>query len=186
MGKYLGFPIIKDRSTAKDFQLIIDRLHSKLSGWKANFLNLVGKTTLAKSTLNSIPTHVMQYNKLTISVLGKIDQIPRNFVWGSSRSMWRLHLISWEIITKRKVEGELGLQQAQLKNMALLSKLAWRAFSNPCTLWAVSLLSKYNSGYLNNTTKAKNTHNCLWKKLNGGMSDMSQRIRVDNRGWKFC
>lgn len=84
IGKYLGFPIINKRSSAKDFQFIIDNLQSKLAGWKKQFLNITGRTTLAKASLSSIPNHVMQFTKLPSSILKKIDQIQRNFIWGSS------------------------------------------------------------------------------------------------------
>lgn len=35
-------------------------------------------------------------------------------------------MVSWKKITKHKVEGGLGIQDAKPKNLALLAKLSWR------------------------------------------------------------
>ena len=45
LGKYLGFPI-KHKGSQQDFGFIIDRIQSKLVGWKANLLSFVGRTML--------------------------------------------------------------------------------------------------------------------------------------------
>lgn len=149
LSRYLGFPIISSRTITKDFRFILDNLHSKLAEWKMKFLNFARRTTLAKSTLNSIPTHIMQYIKLSSSITTKIDQIQRNFIWGSTVSKRKLHLVNWDDVCKSKTQGGLGLQQAQYKNVALLSKLAWRAHINSHNLWASLLLSKYGTEILN-------------------------------------
>ena len=39
LGKYLGFPM-KQKGQPQDFGFIIDRIQSKLAGWKANLLSL--------------------------------------------------------------------------------------------------------------------------------------------------
>lgn len=74
LGRYLGFPII------------FDKLQSKLVGWKTHFLNIAGRTTLAESSPNSIPTHAMQFTKLPSSITKNIDQIQRIFIWRSTSS----------------------------------------------------------------------------------------------------
>lgn len=65
-GKYLRFPIFNKRPKISDYQFIIDNLQQKLVGWKTKFLNIAERTTLAKSSLNNIPTHVMQYIRLQL------------------------------------------------------------------------------------------------------------------------
>lgn len=83
-GKYLGFTMLNKRPSKADFQFIIDNLIEKLSGWKTKFLNIAGRTTLARSSLNSIPIHIMHYIKLPLDISKKIDRIQRNFIWGST------------------------------------------------------------------------------------------------------
>lgn len=57
--RYLGFPITNKCISSKEFQFLIDNLNSKLAGWKTKFLNIAGRTTLAKSSLSLVPTHIM-------------------------------------------------------------------------------------------------------------------------------
>lgn len=79
-GRCLGFPITQGKITKKDYQFIIENIQNKLAGWKTRFLNVAGRTTLAKSSLNVIPTHVMQLSKLPASFTNRVDQIKRNFI----------------------------------------------------------------------------------------------------------
>ncbi|XP_019265527.1 PREDICTED: uncharacterized protein LOC109243087 [Nicotiana attenuata] len=110
-GKYLGFPIIHKKQSATDFQFIIDNMQSKMAGWKTKCLNMAGRTVLAKTSLNSIPSHVMKYINLPTKITNQIDRIQRNFLWGTTTERKKLHLIKWEVVTKNKAEGGLGLQR---------------------------------------------------------------------------
>lgn len=82
-GKYLGFPIFPRKPCNRDFQFIVYNLNNKMVGWKIKFLNMAGRATLAKSYLNIIPTHVMQYISIPSKILKTIDKTQRNFIWGS-------------------------------------------------------------------------------------------------------
>lgn len=93
-GKYLGFPIIQGKVSNQEYQFILYNLQSKMAGWKTRFLNIVGKTMLAKSCLNSIPTHITQFHILPASKTNKIDKIKRKFIWWTIDSKRKLHMIS--------------------------------------------------------------------------------------------
>jgi len=142
-GKYLGFPIFLKRPTHSDFQFIIDNLNFKLAGWKTNFLNIAGRTSLAKASLCSIANHVMQYISLPRKITNQINRLQRNFVWGTTNTKKKLHLVSWDTITKHKYKGGLGMHKAEVKNSAMHASLAWRLFKNHKTPWANVLISKY-------------------------------------------
>lgn len=58
--RYLGFPILTGRAWKEDFHFILEKLQTRLSSWKTKLLTKVGKLTLAKSVLNSIPVYYMQ------------------------------------------------------------------------------------------------------------------------------
>ena len=60
-GKYPGFPIFHTRPVNSDFRFFTSNVNKKLAGWKTKFLNLAGRTVLAKATLSSISSHVTQY-----------------------------------------------------------------------------------------------------------------------------
>ena len=140
LGKYLGFPI-QHSSTPQDFGHILDCIKSKLASWKANLLSRASRVVLTQSVTSTIPNYTMECVALPSNILQGIDWLSRNFLWGSSENKKKLHLISWEKVTKSKEEGGLGIQAAKPKNTALLAKLNWRFNSEKSSLW-VRVLSK--------------------------------------------
>ena len=128
IGKYLGFPI-KHRGVPRNpYNFIVERVMSKLAGWKAKFLSFAGRAVLIKSTMSAIPNHVMQGAALPVHVCEKLDKINRDFLWGSTNERRRMHMVGWNKIVKSKEEGGLGIQEVRAKNIALLSKLNWRMY----------------------------------------------------------
>ncbi|KAG5632805.1 hypothetical protein H5410_004522 [Solanum commersonii] len=127
-------------------------MQEKLSGWKTKFLNIEGRKTLSKVCLNNLPTHTVQFTKPPRRIINKIDQIQRNFIWGSTSDHH-----TWGT----------GAQRTDIKNLALLPKLAWRAFKQPSSLWASTLLNKYtkNGKLESNHGDVKPHSSRQWKHL---------------------
>ena len=77
---------------------------------------MVGRVTLAKSTLAYIPSYVLQTMKLHqgVCVCVKIDKICRQFFWGSLESRKRVHLISWNKICRPNEEEGLDLRKLRI------------------------------------------------------------------------
>lgn len=80
-GKYLGFPMFNSNPKHTDFQFLLDNFKRRLDGLKTNFMTMAGHTTLIKSTLNAIPNPVMQYIAIPQSIINKMKQYQRNFLW---------------------------------------------------------------------------------------------------------
>lgn len=59
IGRYLGMPIISGRKGKADFSFLIEKVHSKLSGWKTSSLSQAGLISLAQSCVMSIPSYVI-------------------------------------------------------------------------------------------------------------------------------
>ena len=49
----------------------------------------------------------------------------------------------WDVVTKPRVAGGLGISQAQLANIAFLGKLCWELTCPSRKLWATLLKEKY-------------------------------------------
>lgn len=60
IGKYLGFPLLTGRVNKSDFAYILDKINSRLAGWKRKLLNRVARVTLAQSVISAIPIYAMQ------------------------------------------------------------------------------------------------------------------------------
>ena len=74
LGKYLGFPIKHQGNNNQDFGFVLDRVKSKLAGWKANLLSMAERAVLIQVSSSAIPAYIMQSNLLHSKVLDGIDR----------------------------------------------------------------------------------------------------------------
>lgn len=146
LGNYLGAPLLHQRITKDSVSFILEKMRKKLSSWKSNSLSLAGRVTLAQSCLSCIPNHLMQTVSLPSFVCEAAESICRNFVWGSSDSNRKFHMISWEKICQPKEQGGLGFRNLKVLNKAYMTKLAWQLINNPYKLWVRIMKFKYNCG----------------------------------------
>ena len=114
--KYLGNPIIFLKPIWKDYDFLIDRVQSKLRGWKQKLLSHAGREVLIKSTLASIPTYFMSTVKLPNSILAKLNSIIRDFWWGYASGSHHLYLKSWSSFQHPKKFGGLGFRNLTYMN----------------------------------------------------------------------
>jgi Reverse transcriptase (RNA-dependent DNA polymerase) len=73
--KYLGVNLHWKKPSKSDWQLLIDKIHKKLSQWKDKHLSLGGRLVLLNSVLSSIPLYYISLFKISAWVLSRIDQI---------------------------------------------------------------------------------------------------------------
>ncbi|XP_028767839.1 uncharacterized protein LOC114725488 [Neltuma alba] len=142
IGKYLGFPITRLRKPTDTFQFIIDRVKSKLAGWKENCLLMAGRITLAKSVLSAIPLYPMQVSKIPIAVCHEVERLQRKFIWGHSQSLHGFHPIRWDQMVLPKLYGGLGFKRLTTVNQVCGAKLAWKLVTGAKGLWVEVLLHK--------------------------------------------
>ena len=134
---------INDRVTKANFQDVLTRVDRRLAGWKAKCLSLAGRTTLIQATINAIPTYTMQSFRIPRSVCDELDRKIRRFLWGGTHVEHKPHLVSWDVVTKERKEGGLGLKKMRQLNSAFLMKLSWRFVTEPNALWARVIRAKY-------------------------------------------
>lgn len=126
LGKYLGMPILHKRINKETFGDILEKVSSRLSGWKGRFLTMAGRVTLTKAVLPSIPVHSMSTISLPKTTLESLDRASRNFLLGSTNEQRKQHLLSWKKVCLPKREGGLGIRASEEMNKALLAKIGWR------------------------------------------------------------
>ncbi|CAL1355372.1 unnamed protein product [Linum trigynum] len=143
LGRYLGVPVIHGRVSKATYTNLIDRIDSRLAGWKVNSLSLAGRITLAQAVLSSLPAYTMQTALLPAYVREYIDKKIRGFIWGSSEQGRKVHLVDWETLYRPKAEGGLGLRSATRMNDAFMLKIAWRLFVEQDSIWAQVIRGKY-------------------------------------------
>lgn len=143
LGKYLGVPLLHGRAGVICYKYIVEKVQKKLSAWKAKTLSLAGRIELVRSVLLSIPYYTMQATMIPVTVCNSIEQLCRNFIWGSSQSERKVHLISWNKICQPTAAGGLGLRNLRLMNLAFMMKVAWGLVTKSDALWVQVLKSKY-------------------------------------------
>ncbi|OIT01438.1 putative ribonuclease h protein, partial [Nicotiana attenuata] len=163
---YLGFPMSGTPPKHKDYLPLIEKMRARLNIWNANWLNIAGRCTLIRSTLNTIPNHQMQLSMLPSRTLQEIDKTKRGFLWGTTTVKKKIHLINWDKVTMPKEMGGLGIRKAKNKNLSLLTSLVWRLLNNHSSTWARVISSCYNQ------TKSTNKASHTWKSL--------------LKGWNYC
>lgn len=60
LGKYLGFPLIHGQLTSHHFQYLVDKVQTRLAGWKSHLLSQAARLVLIQSVTATIPMYVMQ------------------------------------------------------------------------------------------------------------------------------
>lgn len=150
-------------------------MKKKLAGWKANLLSLVGRTMLIQASSAAIPSYVMQCNQIPSKILEGIDRVNRNFLWGSSDTIRKMHWVGWRKVARPKEEGGLGLQSAKGKNTSLLAKLNWQFHTKKDAKWALVLTNKYcNSRGVNATNAGRLPCFTTWKAMKKGMDSFAK------------
>lgn len=67
-GKYLGVSLLLNKASKNHFNYIIEKVQTKLAGWKSNSLLLARRATLIQASSATIPSYTMQTMHLPISV----------------------------------------------------------------------------------------------------------------------
>ncbi|KAJ8760986.1 hypothetical protein K2173_022024 [Erythroxylum novogranatense] len=104
---------------------------------------MAGRVTLAKATLNAMPSHSMQVTWFPTRACNAVDRIVRDFIWRSSDDKRGVHLLSCDTVTKPKAVGGLGIRKCRPMNIAFLGKIVWSAHENQRKLWVGLICGKY-------------------------------------------
>lgn len=67
---------------------------------------------------------IMFIYKAPETIIMRIDNIRRNFLWGGEEGKKRMAKVSWKQVCRPKSKGGAGVVNIKIKNQALLSK--WR------------------------------------------------------------
>lgn len=142
--KYLGIVVSQSnghRDTTHD--MLVDRMYSKLAGWKINLLSFAGRVTLLQSVLMTLPVYYMSVAVLPTRTIKAITSLMCRFLWGKMDQDRYISFISWYKICTEKEQGGLGFRNMKLFNHALILKLVWQVASNEDKLWVMVVRAKY-------------------------------------------
>jgi hypothetical protein len=76
---YLGLPISGDPRKLQFWYPLVERIRSRLSGWKCKKLSLGGQLVLLKSVLSSIPVYFLSFFIAPSCIISTLDSLFTNF-----------------------------------------------------------------------------------------------------------
>lgn len=79
--KYLGLPLTCKILRRVDFQPLVGKVGGRLAGWQVKLLTPVGRTTLVKSVLMSIPVYFLTVLIAPKGIVRALDRSRRRFLW---------------------------------------------------------------------------------------------------------
>jgi hypothetical protein len=143
--KYLGIPISDSHINITGFSYIVQKIFKRLDPWKGKHLTSGGKHILTNSCLSSIPVYCMGFYYLQDGVHSQMNSIRAKFLWEGADGKFRYHMAKWEMVTRPKDQGGLGIINTRIMNDCLLVKWIWKIFQNPEELWFKLVKAKYMS-----------------------------------------
>ncbi|KAK1305215.1 hypothetical protein QJS10_CPB11g00979 [Acorus calamus] len=154
----------------------MDVVSRRLQGWKGRMLSMAGRSILIQSVINALPQHFMLSAAMPLSAVKDVEQAGRSFLWNGADLLPKIHLISWEAMTRAKAHGGLGLRKLSAMREAMLGVIAFKYLINSSDISSYFALKyKWNGNpwELGNFRKASP----VWKALSQGMTIIRPFIR---------
>nr|GEZ32616.1 RNA-directed DNA polymerase, eukaryota [Tanacetum cinerariifolium] len=105
---YLGVTVGNRMSQLSAWWSTIDKVHARLSKWKAKTLSVGGRLTLIKSVLSAVPLYSMSIYKVPKGVLHRLEMIRNRFFIGADDAEKRITWIAWDKALASKKHGAKG------------------------------------------------------------------------------
>lgn len=78
--RYLGMPLILGRIRLVHLQYLLDRVRSRLAGWKGHLMSISGRRVLVRSMLSALPAFAIAVLRAPKRFFKDIDKVQRRFL----------------------------------------------------------------------------------------------------------
>ncbi|GKB82382.1 hypothetical protein Tco_0949277 [Tanacetum coccineum] len=85
---YLGVKVGANMTHISSWNIVVQKVKSKLSSWKAKTLSVGGRLTLIKSVLGALPTYYMSLFRVPDGVLNQLEGLRNSFFLGADIGLW--------------------------------------------------------------------------------------------------
>jgi len=165
--KYLGLPLSPKKWKKIECWSLIDKITHRIKVTYSKQLSYAGRLQVINAVLFSIHSFWGAVFILPQSILKKVDQICRDFLWGSSAEKKKVALVAWDKVCLPKRQGGLNIKGCSNWNKASVGQLLWQIIVNKESLW----VKWVHDIYMKNDTSIW-THktpidcNWYWRKIN--------------------
>jgi hypothetical protein len=171
---YLGIPLFKGKPKVSWLQPIADKIHAKLSAWKASLLSMAGRVQLVKAVIQSMLLYSITIYSWPVFLIKQVERAVKNFIWSGDVDKRKIVTVAWKKICRPLSQGGLNLRSLSCLNKATNLKLCWSLLQSQSS-WATLLLSRVMRG--KNAIK-HHIYSSLWS----GMKDEFSTI-LNNSVW---
>ncbi|KAJ4769074.1 RNA-directed DNA polymerase (reverse transcriptase)-related family protein [Rhynchospora pubera] len=177
--KYLGVSLSGRTSARKTGQMLLERMWSKLAGWKCSMLSHAGRLVLIKSVLTSLPVYYMHTVRIPKGLIDQMMSLIAKFFWGKIDKSRYMSFISWKKVCTKIEEGGLGVKDLHKFGEALYLKNVWALMGQESKIWVDICRAKYypQIGFWG----AKNTRGAtqLWKEATKVRENLKEDVCWD-------
>ncbi|XP_038988045.1 uncharacterized protein LOC120112546 [Phoenix dactylifera] len=174
---YLGVPITGRRLRVAECSGLVQRVQSRLEGWRASSLSMMGRVTLVRAVLGSLPVYLMANTVVPKTILLRIERLLRDFLWGSYGGGHGVHLVAWEQVCRPTSEGGLGVQSLIERREAFIARHAARFILEPHGLWSQVMAARYGRGVSGVAQRGRRA-SFMWREIGRHLPSVSAHIRV--------
>lgn len=146
--KNLGLPLSIRKATTLDLLPLVEKFEKKLSTWLGSMLSLEDRLELVKHVLCTMTLHFLMVIVLNKSILAKINQIIRCFLWVRRKDArgGQCH-VNWLRVCRPLSLGDLGIYDLQRTGVALRARWLWLQRMDPSRPWShLHLSCSYSRG----------------------------------------
>nr|GEW03192.1 RNA-directed DNA polymerase, eukaryota, reverse transcriptase zinc-binding domain protein [Tanacetum cinerariifolium] len=111
----MGVNIGGHMSRIKSWDVVINKIHSRLSKWNMKILSIGGRLTLLKYVLGSAPNYYMSLFKAPIHVINKLEAIRSHFFNGVDPNVQKMTFVKWDNVLASKEKGGSSLLSRTIK-----------------------------------------------------------------------
>ncbi|XP_013595094.1 PREDICTED: uncharacterized protein LOC106303347 [Brassica oleracea var. oleracea] len=160
--RYLGVPLSSKKLSLANCEVLLHQIKGKMTSWSAKTLSFAGRLLLIKTVIAGINNFWCSTFILPKECIRRINSICGHFLW--QRNLEGVHnaRVSWEMVTKTKKEGGLGIKDLGIWNKACCLKLIWLLFFQSGSVWVAWYRNEVLNGCINNFWTAKKSPTNSW------------------------
>ncbi|XP_048624100.1 uncharacterized protein LOC106453611 [Brassica napus] len=148
--RYLGVPLCTKKLSLLNCEGLLQQIKNKFSSWSSKALSFAGRLLLIKTVISGITTFWCSTFILPKACVKRINSLCGVFLWKGNIEESHTARVSWNVVTRPKNEGGLGINDLLLWNKSCCLRLIWLLFFQSGSIWVAWFKEEVLHGDLSN------------------------------------